>query len=252
MPVLRHPSGARDTRRSGRSGGSQMTPGRPTPPGGARDEPACRPGSVSARLAATRSATIHLGLPLPTASCGLPASSGGPPSNAHARSELLFLTLLRVGFTEPPRSPGALVVSYTTVSPLPSCRSGTAVCFLWHCPAGHPGWALPTTLPCGARTFLGGSPRRGRPAGSSVSSLGLVSSRCRVSGRGIRARSARRRCESAAGCAERRQRSRSGCGAADAAADRRDKPGGVARRDAASAGMTCAPGADAPLRPLPR
>ena len=29
-----------------------------------------------------------------------------------------------------------------------------AVCFLWHCPAGHPGWALPTTLPCGARTFL--------------------------------------------------------------------------------------------------
>ena len=31
----------------------------------------------------------------------------------------------------------------------------TAVCSLWHCPAGHPGWALPTTLPCGARTFLG-------------------------------------------------------------------------------------------------
>jgi uncharacterized membrane protein YfcA len=31
-----------------------------------------------------------------------------------------------------------------------------AVCFLWHCPAGHPGLVLPTTLPCGARTFLGG------------------------------------------------------------------------------------------------
>ena len=29
------------------------------------------------------------------------------------------LALLQVGFTEPPRSPGALVVSYTTVSPLP-------------------------------------------------------------------------------------------------------------------------------------
>ncbi len=29
-----------------------------------------------------------------------------------------------------------------------------AVCFLWHCPASHPGWALPTTLPCGVRTFL--------------------------------------------------------------------------------------------------
>jgi hypothetical protein len=31
-----------------------------------------------------------------------------------------------------------------------------AVCFLWHCPAGHPGSALPTTLSCGARTFLTG------------------------------------------------------------------------------------------------
>src|SRR3712207_6584295 len=31
-----------------------------------------------------------------------------------------------------------------------------AVCSLWHCPAGHPGSPLATTLPCGARTFLGG------------------------------------------------------------------------------------------------
>ena len=30
-----------------------------------------------------------------------------------------------------------------------------AVCFLWHCPAGRPGLPLATTLPCGARTFLG-------------------------------------------------------------------------------------------------
>jgi hypothetical protein len=50
---------------------------------------------------------------LPVPSCGLPGSSGGPPSNAAC------LALLRVGFTEPLRSPGALVVSYTTVSPLP-------------------------------------------------------------------------------------------------------------------------------------
>jgi hypothetical protein len=47
--------------------------------------------------------------------------------------------------------------------------SQEAVCFLWHCPAGHPGSALPTTLPCGARTFLGAPgklARRGRPADS--------------------------------------------------------------------------------------
>jgi len=29
-------------------------------------------------------AVIHLGLPLPAASCGLPADSGEPPSNARA------------------------------------------------------------------------------------------------------------------------------------------------------------------------
>ncbi len=49
---------------------------------------------------------------------------------------------------------------------LTGCRTGTApaVCFLWHCPAGHPGWALPTILPCGARTFLGGPTRGGSDA----------------------------------------------------------------------------------------
>ena len=75
------------------------------------------------------------------------------------------MVLLRVGFTEPPQSPGVLVVSCTTVSPLPTGprvlpAPWWAVCFLWHCPAGHPGWALPTTLPCGVRTFLNGFPQR--------------------------------------------------------------------------------------------
>ena len=36
--------------------------------------------------------------------------------------------------------------------------SKPAVCSLWHFPAGHPGWALPTTLLYGARTFLDNSP----------------------------------------------------------------------------------------------
>jgi hypothetical protein len=31
----------------------------------------------------------------------------------------------------------------------------SAVCFLWHFPAGRPDWVLPSTLPCGVRTFLG-------------------------------------------------------------------------------------------------
>ena len=64
-------------------------------------------------VARTRVAAIHLDVPLPARSSGLPGSSGGQPSDASC------LALLRVGFTEPCRSPGALVVSYTTVSPLP-------------------------------------------------------------------------------------------------------------------------------------
>jgi len=102
-------------------------------------------------------AAIHLGLSLPTASCGLPASIGRAALDRSRREPPVpLLTLLRVGFTEPPQSPAALVVSYTTVSPLPPTSDAGAVCFLWHCPAGRPGSALPITLPCGARTFLTG------------------------------------------------------------------------------------------------
>jgi hypothetical protein len=70
---------------------------------------------------------IHLGLPLPTASCGLPASIGRAALERSRRPRLAaraLLTLLRVGFTEPPQSPAALVVSYTTVSPLPRAKRG--------------------------------------------------------------------------------------------------------------------------------
>src|SRR3954466_14039285 len=37
---------------------------------------------------------------------------------------------------------------------LGTSRLRRAVSFLWHCPAGFPGSALPTTLPFGVRTFL--------------------------------------------------------------------------------------------------
>ena len=47
------------------------------------------------------------------------------------------------------RTGGLLHHRFTLTRPL-----GRAVCSLWHCPAGHPGWVLPTTLLCGVRTFL--------------------------------------------------------------------------------------------------
>src|SRR5690242_437977 len=81
--------------------------------------------------------------------------AGRPQSCARPVRAPDFLTLLQVGFAEPAGSPRSLVVSYSTVSPLP--LRAEAVCSLWHCPAGCPGWVLPTTSPCGARTFLGTS-----------------------------------------------------------------------------------------------
>src|SRR5262245_11038531 len=79
-----------------------------------------------------------------------------------------------MGFAEPSESPRTLVRSYRTVSPLPDPatpenRRPSAVCFLWHFPASHLDWALPSILPCGVRTFLGRvTPRGGartRPPG---------------------------------------------------------------------------------------
>ena len=58
----------------------------------------------------------------------------------------------------------APVRSYRTVSPLPvrdsRVAAPSAVCSLLHFPAGFPGWALPTAVPCGVRTFLEESFRR--------------------------------------------------------------------------------------------
>jgi len=54
---------------------------------------------------------------------------------------------------------GGLLHHRFTLAPLPGrSRRCVAVCSLWHFPAGRPGWVLPTTPPCGARTFLGGRP----------------------------------------------------------------------------------------------
>ena len=86
-----------------------------------------------------------------------------------AGSAVPRLALLRVGFAEPPGSPRALVRSYRTVSPLPvRLAAPSAVCSLWHFPAGRPDWPLASTLPCGVPTFLDAVPASGstpRPPG---------------------------------------------------------------------------------------
>ena len=124
-------------------------------------ESACTPDSVPALAEPRWRPSLSAGgcPPAPAAYPGV--SAGGPPSPC--------LALLPVGFAEPPGSPRALVRSYRTVSPLP-VRAGlrsvppSAVCSLWHFPAGRPDWVLPSTVPCGVRTFLGPVVRSARHA----------------------------------------------------------------------------------------
>jgi len=60
-------------------------------------------------------------------------TTAGPPYQVAP-----YLVLLPMGFTEPSRSPGLLVSSYLTVSPLPQPKrlvdAAEAVYFLWHFP----------------------------------------------------------------------------------------------------------------------
>jgi hypothetical protein len=81
------------------------------------------------------------------------------PTTPSLPMEMLpYLALLRVGFALPALSPGPRCALTAPFHPYPSTRPLRAllgaVCFLWHFPWGRPRSALPTTLPCGARTFL--------------------------------------------------------------------------------------------------
>src|SRR4051794_16923339 len=153
------------------------------------DESACTPGSVHGDLTASRWAVIHLGLPLPAGSSGPPAGIGRAAlerlrrTAADADPAAVPLDLAPGGVYRATPVTRCAVVSYTAVSPLPA--RALAVCSLWHCPAGHPGSPLATTLPCGARTFLGGRfpRRRDRPADSSVVSTSLVGRGAKITGR---------------------------------------------------------------------
>ncbi len=138
------------------------TPGAPgvAPRTSTADESACRPGFVALLRGRT---VIHLGPALPSASSGLPVGSGRLPSNACAgppRWALLDLAPGGVYLAAPVTwgAGGLLHHRFTLTS-----DEAEAVCSLWHCPAGRPGSVLPTTLPCGARTFLAGDPEGSPP-----------------------------------------------------------------------------------------
>lgn len=138
-------------------------------------------------LAAPRAAVIHLGLPLPTGSSGLPANLGRAtlerPRRRRARRPLGLAPGGVYRATPVTRGAGGLLHHLFTLTRLGI--PNRAVCFLWHFPAGRPGLPLATTLPYGVRTFLDGdTPRRDRPADSSTNSC---YARTRIfPGRGVR------------------------------------------------------------------
>ena len=105
-------------------------------------------GPVSRILCAPHGAVavaIHL--------CGRPGIIG--------RATRSLLGLAPGGVYRAVRVARTLVRSYRTVSPLPvTVNRPSAVCSLLHFPSSRLAWQLPSTLPCGVRTFLS---RRTRP-----------------------------------------------------------------------------------------
>jgi hypothetical protein len=144
-------------------------------------EPACKPDSVhrtcasqttcpGGRIASARrrneTATIYL--------CGLPGGCFGRLAvrrNERA-TRASCLALLRTGFTEPHRSPDALVSSYLTFSPLLPRRGAGAVSFLWHFPRVAPPGISPAFCPTESGLSSTGPQYRrscrGRPADSTA------------------------------------------------------------------------------------
>src|SRR5579871_4440193 len=121
---------------------------------GVDGESACRRGSVHRALSGCRMG----GHPSVRPTWG---HRPGQPSHD--------LALLRVGFAEPPGHPGRWCALTAPFHPclIRACARPSAVCSLWHFPAGRPDWPLASTLPCGAPTFLDRvMPGRDHPADS--------------------------------------------------------------------------------------
>jgi|GEM_PF-6640735 len=120
---------------------------------GVWDELGCKPGSVHWHLAVP--AGDHLSRPAVADRLVRSTRRLGRAALEHLRSaRRRLLTLLRVGFAVPFLSPGTRWSLTPPFHPYRRLERRPAVCFLWHFPADHSGSALPTTLPCGARTFL--------------------------------------------------------------------------------------------------
>ncbi len=100
----------------------------------------------------------------------LPAGSSGLPGGVYGRAVLPLRGLAPGGVCRATRvAPGAGALlphrfTLTCAGPLRRPVPPSAVCSLWHFPAGRPDWVLPSTVPGGVRTFLGPVRRSARHA----------------------------------------------------------------------------------------
>ena len=105
-------------------------------------EPACRRDSVHRAVAGAGWVVIHLsGLPGDIGRASRPTFDLAPGGVYRAAQVAL--------------GAGALLPHRFTLTSAPTSRTmPSAVCFLWHFPAGHPDWPLASTQPFGVPTFL--------------------------------------------------------------------------------------------------
>ena len=103
---------------------------------------------------------IHLGRPLPDASRDLPGQWRENPPAETCPTYRPYLVLLPVGFTLPPPLPATRCALTAPFHPYLGAEARQAVCFLWHCPWGHPRRPLTGTVFPWSPDF---PPRRGEP-----------------------------------------------------------------------------------------
>ena len=121
-------------------------------------ERTCKPGSVPSRqrVRCRGGAAISLGRRLLGASSSLPECGGGPdrPARSCPRSTLFGLAPGGVCLARLVTQPAGELLPHRFTLTADGRGHRLAVCFLLHFPGPCGRWALPTTLSCGARTFL--------------------------------------------------------------------------------------------------
>jgi len=85
---------------------------------------------------------------------GLPFGTQPTRCDSVRAEHTAYLVLQAVGFALPPLLPATRCALTAPFQPYLCPEGPSAVCFLRHFPAGHPGRPLAATAPCPARTFL--------------------------------------------------------------------------------------------------